>query len=570
MRARADASDNGAPSHPWPIFRLSAFPKRAASPIIAAAILAALPGIAASRQTVCTITVNSADEREAFRRNLPADRFDFVELVEHGRRDWLRSACERKVSCDVLVVSGHFAGTEFYSSRPDVNESLRVDEMERVSCGGSCPDLFSHLKEVYLFGCDSLKDEPVVSAMPEIVRGLVHEGRSPADAERLARSLSRREGEDARDRMRRIFAGVPVIYGFSSLAPYGRTAGPLLQRYFETAPDGEVGSGRPSARLLALFGPSSMIATRGLAAGDPDADGRAEACRFFGERTTRAEKLAQLHRELAADMPHVRMAFDRAERFFAATTAADRADPRFAEALEGLVGDRDARARYIALVRETEDPALRVRMISLAAGIGWLDEAGRHAETARAIADLLARSSMGFGDVDLVCGLNADHGFDADVPMARAGVARTASQAAALACLGNAASRARVLRLLASPNAADVQVAQAYLRHRPISDVSELRAVADEIVRMRAGAAQVRALDALGRLHVSDPHVLEGLEALFARTPSLAVQRAVAEAFLRSDPAAIAKPALVKVLRAHRLRSPDGEDLIDVLVRRLS
>jgi hypothetical protein len=48
------------------------------------------------------------------------------------------------------------------------------------------------------------------------------------------------------------------------------------------------------------------------------------------------------------------------------------------------------------------------------------------------------------------------------------------------------------------------------------------------------------------------------------------VQRAIAEVYLRSDPRAIGGPKLVDVLRRHRLRSPDGEDLIDVLVRRLS
>ena len=116
-------------------------------PLLAAAALA--PLIAAAKETVCTITVNSADERETFRRNLPADRFDFVELVEHGRHDWLRSACERKVRCDVLVVSGHFAGTEFYGSSPSTDETLPVDELERASCG-ACPELFAHLKEVYL------------------------------------------------------------------------------------------------------------------------------------------------------------------------------------------------------------------------------------------------------------------------------------------------------------------------------------------------------------------------------------------------------------------------------------
>src|SRR3954469_20253442 len=134
------------------------------------------------RQVVCTITVNSADEREAFRRFLPPDRFDFVELVESGRPDWLASSCRRGVECDVLVVSGHFAGSEFYSSRPETRETLKVDEIGRVQCSGSC-DVFSKLKEVYLFGCDSLKPEPVKSAMPEIVRGLVRAGATSPQAE---------------------------------------------------------------------------------------------------------------------------------------------------------------------------------------------------------------------------------------------------------------------------------------------------------------------------------------------------------------------------------------------------
>jgi hypothetical protein len=183
--------------------------------------------IHAQPTTVCTVTVNSSDEREVFRRNLSEDQFRFVELVERGRPDWLASACRQKVRCDVLVVSGHFAGTEFYSSHPEVNETLPIDEMERVQCSESCPGLFSHLKEVYLFGCDTLKPEPVRSAMPEIVRGLVRAGQSRADAERIARLLSERYAESSRDLMRRLFPDVPAIYGFSALAPYGRVAGPL-------------------------------------------------------------------------------------------------------------------------------------------------------------------------------------------------------------------------------------------------------------------------------------------------------------------------------------------------------
>src|SRR6185503_6738378 len=97
-----------------------------------ALVLAASATAYAAQTTVCTVTVNSADEREVFRQSLPSDKYRFVELVERGRSDWLASACRQKVSCDVLVVSGHFAGNEFYSSKFDVAESLPVDELERV------------------------------------------------------------------------------------------------------------------------------------------------------------------------------------------------------------------------------------------------------------------------------------------------------------------------------------------------------------------------------------------------------------------------------------------------------
>ena len=65
------------------------------------------PDALAGKRTVCTITVNSPDEKEMFRQRLPADQYQFVELVERGRPDWLASACRKGVRCDLLVISGH-------------------------------------------------------------------------------------------------------------------------------------------------------------------------------------------------------------------------------------------------------------------------------------------------------------------------------------------------------------------------------------------------------------------------------------------------------------------------------
>jgi hypothetical protein len=80
----------------------------------------------------------------------------------------------------------------------------------------------------------------------------------------------------------------------------------------------------------------------------------------------------------------------------------------------------------------------------------------------------------------------------------------------------------------------------------------------------------VRALDTLGRLHVTDREVMEELVRAFAASRSASVQRAIAEIFLRSDPRALPHAELVSALRQHRLRpTGGGEDLVDVLLRRL-
>ncbi|HEX4781734.1 MAG TPA: hypothetical protein VH301_13315 [Usitatibacter sp.] len=527
--------------------------------LAALAAAGAVEGLAAPA-TVCTITVNSADERESFRRHLPAGDYRFVELVEPGRPDWLASSCRKDIRCDVLVVSGHFAGTEFYSSRPEVTETLKVDEIERVQCGESC-GLFSQLKEVYLFGCDSLKAEPVRSATPEVLRALARAGASDADARREASALSERYAESSRDLMRRLFPNVPVIYGFSSLAPYGRTAGPLLDRYFDGAAHGEIGSGIPSERLLALFGPSSMTMTSGVREGEPAWSWRAESCRYADERSPLAAKVALIHEDLAADAADVRMAFGRAEKFFAALPPVP--DAQAAAELAGIAADAPARRRFLALTRDTSDPALRVRMISLARSAGWLDEPGRREELAATVADMMASRAMGFGEVDLVCSLDDDRALDRELALfSVARLPHGTAQQSARACMGDAASRRAVLQALGSADEREVQLAQAYLRHRPIDDARELRALAEEIARMPASASQVRALDAIARQHVSDTLTLQALAALYVRTASPAVQRAVAEVFLRSDRSSL-DAGMAQTLLRHRLKR---DELIDQLL----
>ena len=179
------------------------------------------------------------------------------------------------------------------------------------------------------------------------------------------------------------------------------------------------------------------------------------------------------------------------------------------------------------------------------------------------INDELASPVISAADVDLVCRLNADHGLDTALPRSREPSSGGVGHAAVLACLGSEHDHVRVMQALTSARDDDVQVAQVYLRHHPIGGV------ASGILQMPDSAARVRALDALAHHRLSDRETLEALTRLYPVAKSVSVQRAIAGILIRADYGQIASPELVRALQDHRLKSPDGRDLIDVLIRRL-
>ncbi|MDQ6619786.1 MAG: hypothetical protein M3Z31_08835 [Pseudomonadota bacterium] len=530
-----------------------------------------VPAAQAAKQTVCTVTVNSSDEKEAFQRSLPADKFQFVELLEPGRSDWLASACRKAVQCDVLVVSGHHDGESgFFSDRAEADEYLSPDELDRASCSDSCPGVFAHLKEVHLFGCNTLNPEPVHSASPEVARSLVRSGHSRADAERIARALSERHADSTRERMREIFKNVPAIYGFSSVAPLGPTAASFLNRYFRAGGTREVATGRPSAKLLTSFAGHSLTAVRGLKQTDPQAAYRSDVCQFYDARLSAAQKVGFIHELLQREIAEARMFLDHIERYSASLTDSDRNSPGVARALERIARDESARNRYLDFARDTDLPTTRARMIEVASQLGWLTVEEKHAELVDMVRDRLVRNAVGPAEVDLVCRVNASHQLD----QARAQLADMAprdrvSSAAVLACLGDDQAHARVLQALTSQNDRDSELAEAYLHQRPLQDASELRSISAAIARMPSNRAQVRALDALARQRVSDPATLEGLTGLYAQTDSVDVQVAIAGILVRADYAAIARPEIVNALRQHRIKAPGADGMLDVLMRQL-
>ncbi len=540
--------------------------------VLVAAMSLSAPLAATQKQTVCTITVNSADEKESFRRHLPAAKYRFVELVERDRPDWLASACRAAIACDVLVISGHYDGSsEFFSDRLETREFLPIDELERVSCSASCPALFSRLKEVHLYGCDTLNPQPQSKASAEIVRSLVREGHSRKAAERELLALNSGHGQSSRDHMRQVFKDVPVIYGFSSVAPLGPVAGATLDSYFRSHGARHIGQGRPNARLLGQFAPFAMSVAQGMTDSDAHADVRRDVCRFADDRLSDAARLDFVHQLLQRPMAQTRVHLERIQRLTSALDGPSRKTPEVIQALAAIAGDADAKERFLAFARDADLPEVRARMLTLGRKLGWLSAHERRQELALLLGQLQARSTLGVTEVDLACNLNQARDLDGSVDLARPprGPSDDVAHAAVRACLGSAEGHARTLQGLISTHEADVQIARAYLRHRPISDTAELRGVAADIARMPASAAQVRALEALGRHYVSDGDILALLTRLYSQTPSWSVQAAIAGILIRADRRSIAGPQLAQTLVKDRRPSAAGEHMIDALIHSL-
>jgi hypothetical protein len=287
------------------------------------------------------------------------------------------------------------------------------------------------------------------------------------------------------------------------------------------------------------------------------------------ERTDAARKLDVVHALLRGDLGEMRMMLDRIERFVAGLDASARATPDVARAMAAIAPDAPARERYHAFARDADAPPTRARMVALAHRLGWLTEEGWRDEISALVGDRLASPSLGAADIDLACSLH-DAGVVAGVAERLAarppdGVA----QAALRACLGDGEARAALLAAFASGNEEHVALAEVYLHRRPIASADEFRRLAASVSRMPTAGAQARALEALARRPAADAQSVAELARLFASSKSLQAQRAIAGILIRSDYRAGGNE-LLRTLRTHRLKSPDGQDAIDVLIRRLS
>lgn len=191
--------------------------------------------------TVCKGQFNSLNEINEFMQNLDPCDFEVIDLTTYARpgdkaADWFGRACEafdRDASkiCDVLLLSGHFAG-EFFGSN---GAELDIDTLEKYSCNYKCNKILHQPRETFLFGCNTLATKEGDSRTPGgyvTIQG--HHGISTENAEENAAiRYDPSYGESFRSKVSRIFPSTPNIYGFDSPSPGGKIGAAAIRKYFE-------------------------------------------------------------------------------------------------------------------------------------------------------------------------------------------------------------------------------------------------------------------------------------------------------------------------------------------------
>ncbi len=194
------------------------------------------PCLATAKLQVCSVTINSSDEVEIFKKHLlKTGQFEFTELVPLNEKNaapndihWFTNACKRRdLHCDIMIISGHFGGIFFGENHTYI---LPVDIMERQSCSKSCPGLLN-VKEVYLFGCNTLATkQPDHRSPEEYLQVLLDHNMAGDMAEIVVAGRYLPFGLSFKEQMQMVF--LDNIYGFTSLSPLGKDIRVPLDNYF--------------------------------------------------------------------------------------------------------------------------------------------------------------------------------------------------------------------------------------------------------------------------------------------------------------------------------------------------
>lgn len=242
-------------------------------------------------QTVCTMTINSDNEKKVFQKHLGNQGFQFIELTDYASNsdvksdDWLLNACKAKVECDILLVSAHF-GLSFFGSS---GYSTKLSDLEELSCSSTCDGILKKPKQVYLMGCNTLAGKEADFRSPEAYQtALVEHGVDRFEAQQIVSARYGPTGFATHDKVTRIFENVPLIFGFNSIAPTGSQVEKSLDQYlkgknvktfFDTSEKAKNDQIKQFKQWLAGF---HVTHSKGIIAGSANAVIKQNICQILG------------------------------------------------------------------------------------------------------------------------------------------------------------------------------------------------------------------------------------------------------------------------------------------------
>ncbi len=386
---------------------------------------------------VCTFSFNSSNELAVVKSHLPTKDFTIVDLspspavggesTDPARLtssqgagapatnvpSWLLDQCRPDLQCDVVVYSGEFAGGFFGR----YGTSIRLQAMEEAACQPRCQGLFHHAREVFLLACNTLASKDQDSRTPEeYLQVLLDHGFDRSSAERAVDLRYGPLGPSFRESIRRIFMGVPRIYGFSSVAPRGEWMSPRLSRYFQSK-----GNYRrylqkaawetdPNKELQSALGGTSFVQMTGLTPLEPGALSRGVICSLYDDTQSVAQRLRTVRqlfarRDFLAFLPTVEVFLSRhpAEHF--------RGEER---RLFSEIQKQDAaREQVLRLVHDLNVSAQKMELAHLALQLGWIskDELRRLAVDS---AKTLLTQPLSSDVVDIMCEITKHEAIGAE------------------------------------------------------------------------------------------------------------------------------------------------------------